>query len=598
MHFVHLANVIDLKKILKHLGFPIIEEFPFIVIYILLMGSDTLRNLHGRLLTFDPQVGYGNLFGRYAIYFSMAYILSCIIVFRRWTKPFIYGFFLLFFFLEKFLLVFFGFHISAKLLTLLYETTPNESSEFIKTFLFSWDFSLFVSIAVLLVCAILFLEKLYKRYKNKFFTERLCVYIGGCVFLLLLTSVFYGRTYVDLLNMHTTDEVCIWSGNKFCNPNDPFTNLLAACRSVSVSSNEMEREVIATENAGGKIVSDDSLNVVFVIGESFIKYHSSVYGYYLQTTPNMQKERDRGNLFVFNNVMSPYNYTSAAIRNMMSTNSLSDGEKWYDFPYFPAIFKNAGYKVFFWDNQKNVYDGTGASFALNTLLYQPVIQKLAYTKTNKKSFLYDAELIEDFKKNIVKQKLNKHNLFIFHLMGQHINAKERFPNNRKWNYFKISDIKAIQKYINDEKKQSIANYDNATRYNDFILKDLFDYFNNTNTVLVYLSDHGEEVYDYRDSQGRVGGRMCSDFVKYQYDIPMIIWCSDRFKRKNVDLLCNIPSCTNKPLCSDNICQVLFKLGFVSSKYYIEDRCILSDKYKAKIRKINGDLNYDTLRFNR
>ena len=100
MHFVHLANVIDLKKILKHLGFPIIEEFPFIVIYILLMGSDTLRNLHGRLLTFDPQVGYGNLFGRYAIYFSMAYILSCIIVFRRWTKPFIYGFFLLFFFLD------------------------------------------------------------------------------------------------------------------------------------------------------------------------------------------------------------------------------------------------------------------------------------------------------------------------------------------------------------------------------------------------------------------------------------------------------------------------------------------------------------------
>ena len=256
----------------------------------------------------------------------MAYILSCIIVFRRWTKPFIYGFFLLFFFLETFLLVFFGFHISAKLLTLLYETTPNESSEFIKTFLFSWDFSLFVSIAVLLVCAIIFLEKLYKRYKNKIFTERLCVYIGGCVFLLLLTSVFYGRTYVDLLNMHTTDEVCIWSGNKFCNPNDPFTNLLAACRSVSVSSNEMEREVIATENAGGKIVSDDSLNVVFVIGESFIKYHSSVYGYYLQTTPNMQKERDRGNLFVFNNVMSPYNYTSAAIRNMMSTNSLSDGE--------------------------------------------------------------------------------------------------------------------------------------------------------------------------------------------------------------------------------------------------------------------------------
>lgn len=46
----------------------------------------------------------------------------------------------------------------------------------------------------------------------------------------------------------------------------------------------------------------DSLNVILVIGESYNKYHSPLYGYYLNTTPVLCSQQQNGNLFVFKDV--------------------------------------------------------------------------------------------------------------------------------------------------------------------------------------------------------------------------------------------------------------------------------------------------------
>ena len=52
---------------------------------------------------------------------------------------------------------------------------------------------------------------------------------------------------------------------------------------------------------------------------------------------------------------------------------------------------------------------------------------------------------------------------------------------------------------------SIPHYRNAkknpniyTLYNDYVLKNIIDLFRDKNTVVLYFSDHGEEIYDYRD----------------------------------------------------------------------------------------------------
>ena len=71
-----------------------------------------------------------------------------------------------------------------------------------------------------------------------------------------------------------------------------------------------------------------TLDVVLIIGESYNKYHASVYGYNLNTTPVLCEQQQRGNLFVFTDAISPYNMTTLAVKNMLSTNSISRHQSW------------------------------------------------------------------------------------------------------------------------------------------------------------------------------------------------------------------------------------------------------------------------------
>jgi len=91
--------------------------------------------------------------------------------------------------------------------------------------------------------------------------------------------------------------------------------------------------------------------IICVIGESFIKRHSSLYGYPLKTNPNLEKEKDKGNLFVFKDVVTPYPSTNENMKIIYSTWSSYDTVAWSSQPLFPAIFKKAGFKVALLDFQ-------------------------------------------------------------------------------------------------------------------------------------------------------------------------------------------------------------------------------------------------------
>ena len=74
------------------------------------------------------------------------------------------------------------------------------------------------------------------------------------------------------------------------------------------------------------------------------------------------------------------------------------------------------------------------------------------------------------------------------------------------------------------------------------------------SVLVYLSDHGENVYDIGDCVGRLYD------VPYFYEIPFMIWCSDKYVKQHPDIVESIRKSVDKPLMSDNLCHLLMRLG--------------------------------------
>ena len=176
----------------------------------------------------------------------------------------------------------------------------------------------------------------------------------------------------------------------------------------------------------------DSLNVVMIImGESYIKSHSSLYGYELTTTPMLNAERDKGNLVVFTDIVTPFNATSQVEKNFFSLNDFSSGEMWYEKPIFPTVFKHAGFKVYFWDNQRNYATHELFTITVNSFIYNDTIASLSYDETSSVGLLYDYNLLTNFEQKS-KVRPGKYNLYIFHLLGQHVASRGPLSHEKRF----------------------------------------------------------------------------------------------------------------------------------------------------------------------
>ena len=177
-------------------------------------------------------------------------------------------------------------------------------------------------------------------------------------------------------------------------------------------------------------------------------------------------------------------------------------------------------------------------------------------------------------------------------MGQHLLAPDRYPHKKKFSLFSNS---VSSKFLNASEKGYICHYDNATLYNDYVLDRIIEIFKNTNSILVYFSDHGEEVYDYRHVCGRTHELKKNRYImKYQYEIPFIIWCSNKYKQQNNDIVGMIRKSVNRPYMTDNVSHLLFTIARIHTLYYNPACDILSPHYKCKSRIVQDHYNYDKI----
>ena len=114
-----------------------------------------------------------------------------------------------------------------------------------------------------------------------------------------------------------------------------------------------------------------------------------------------------------------------------------------------------------------------------------------------------------------------------------------------------------------------------------------------------MSDHGEEVYDYRNSKGRVNPQagLIKKAIQYQYEIPLVVWFSPKFMQSYPNVVKDVRKAKDKPYMSDNICQLVFHVSGVHTSWHRPERCPLCASYKPKPRMISVMSvwkNYDKL----
>ncbi|MFC3848334.1 phosphoethanolamine transferase, partial [Helicobacter baculiformis] len=245
---------------------------------------------------------------------------------------------------------------------------------------------------------------------------------------------------------------------------------------------------------------------------------------------------------------------------------------WYTQRNLGDIFKIAGYKTFWLDNQE-------ASPISNA--YTLIARRFDHHNYADVSMghSYDINLLDTFHAKVAT-KLASKNFILFHLIGSHVLYAERFP--KTFAKFTPADIPYQGLHVQDEKdKQIVADYVNSLYYTDHILSEIFKLFKDKDTIIIYLSDHAQDIFESASTYGH----KCSAFG---VEIPFVIYVSDLFKQKHPEKLKQLAQAVHKPFMSDDLIHTLLPLVGIHTKDNLESKDLLSAKFdRGRVRKICG-----------
>lgn len=459
----------------------------------------------------------------------------------------------------------YGFGISQKFFNLIYQTNALEIKEFLSDFLNRLiNISKNLCLFLIIFCMVLSLAlSKYLSYKIKIFIVSFTAITG------VIASIFIYANFPYLFRIQfITYRTYVYSKLSYSNYKE-FEESLKA-QNILPDADSIESRYLAN-------------TTVVVIGESASREHLSLYGYTLPTTPVLDSLKNH--LYIFQNAISCSTTTYKSLAHIMSflPDSVSETEI-SNFPLLIDTFKEAGYKTYWLSNQSK----TGLMSQHTYLITSHAdVSEYISTDDSDEFFLYrhDEKLLP-YIEDAAKDENNK--IIFVHLMGSHQEYKHRFPKESV--YFTSSDeLKYNNRdWLDDRKAQIIADYDNSIRYTDSILGKIIRLVENQTkpALFLYLSDHGEIVYDFEDNNGR------TDQV---VSVPFLIYPNKAYKVHNKDLISKLEKNSNTPFSTSNTIHTLLQLTGTSYSWYNEKLDILSDSFAIRNRYVDGKVwRFDNL----
>ena len=588
-------------------------------------------------LTLPEQKGshlYDNLFSELFLDIYLTCVLLSLMPsrMRRWVRGLFYVVLYTVAIIDVFCFWKFSSSLTPTMLLLVGETNSREAGDFFNTYL-STDviFSpigwllLLILFHILFVCRqwlYKFIPESYKRFLQNA-TEKLrlfaCRYrlrfVGGiAVLALFITGVINSyNNKVQMTRLMTADTIgtvehILTEKNRACFYL-PIYRLAFSVYSNHLASQQVNRCIAAAKTVKVDSCSYQSPNIVLIIGESYGKVHSQLYGYKYPTTPRQVKLERSGLLTRFSDVVSCWNLTSFVFKNVLSMHVVGQKGEWCDYALFPELFKKAGYKVTFLTNQflpqakEAIYDFSGGFFLNN-----PELSKFLFTTRNKSLHRFDEGLLADYdglvkSGDIVinnardrKSASKDPNLIIFHLIGQHVNYRTRVPNDRR--VFTAADYAESRPDLSERRRRVLADYDNACLYNDSIVASIIKRFENTNSIVIYMPDHGEECYE--PGRNFICRNHSADvdwpLAHYEFEVPFWIYCTHRYAVTHPEIFKAIKDAKDKRFMTDALPHMLVWLAGISAKDYRPEYNLLSPQYNERRPRILKHVaDYDKLR---
>lgn len=302
----------------------------------------------------------------------------------------------------------------------------------------------------------------------------------------------------------------------------------------------------------GTLRQTKPLLVVFVIGETARAANFGLNGYQRDTTPLLAQK----DIINFNNFSSCGTSTAVSLPCMFSALSrteYSNGSAKSQHGLLDFI-NTAGVDVLWRDNN------SGCKDTCNRVRYVPA-DELMPSQWCKDGNCFDEVLLD----NLSGQLTGRNQFIVLHQEGSHGPAyDQRYPDAMRI-YQPVCTTSRLQ----DCSKAEVINaYDNTIRYTDYFLSKVIDWLtgqqSNYNTVMVYVSDHGESL---GENNLYLHGMPYAIAPEYQKKVPFIFWASTSFYRDRAlkkECLANLNS---HIFSHDNIFHSLLGLLDIETKYY-------------------------------
>ena len=451
------------------------------------------------------------------------------------------------FIIELFLLKTFRTKINSSVMQILLETNKNEAFEFIETY-FGIKQCLIFIFAIFFI--IIFIKFSYKKIDifNRIFKYKILKIIFIIYPIIKIFGITSDLEIFDLERIYSSTKLSMQSIKNYQN----------------ITSNLNKNQVKILQN------NSQIKNIVFIIGESTARNHMSLYGYKQETNPLLKKIEKEGDLYKFIDVISPHSTTILSLEKALTFYNYESSKEWYTNNNIVDIMKKSGYKTYWFSNQEafGAFGNVGnVAATIGNRSDITIFNSLLDYADN-----YDEQIVDIGQKELEKTSNNK-NFIVYHILGAHNTYKNRYP-------------KSFDKF--ETKIHKIGEYDNAILYNDYVINKIISNFKDKEAIIIYMPDHGEEVYDFRDFVGHSNDNVS----RYMVEIPFLIYASGKFKEKYPEIVKRIEKSLNNPYMTDDLIHTILDIADIKTPEFDETRSIINEKFNAERKRIYTGKDYD------
>ncbi|WP_452224756.1 sulfatase-like hydrolase/transferase [Lacinutrix chionoecetis] len=446
----------------------------------------------------------------------------------------------------------YGVKLSASALFVIFETNATEASDFVTNYFNIKIIGLLLLFTVVLIISVFYSRK--TQISNFTISKSLKYLCIGTIFI----SAF-----------------CIYY--KLSRENLVLNSLISYQDYKTAKANLKETLAKEDTNALQRVTTlNEQQTYVVVIGESISNWHMQLYGYERETNPKLTEIKNE--LLIFDSVITPNVHTIVALDKILTLSDYNNPNK-KENASIVQLANKAGFETFWISNQKPV----GLHESIPTLIGSAAKHKNFIATDHSGYDIYDEKLLPYLQKAL-NNKANKKMIFL-HLIGNHSRYLRRYPKA----YQVFNTEREASPFKHKRAITLINEYDNATLYNDFVLREIIEEVRrkDENSYVLYLSDHGDDVFDTFDFVGHNEYHATPPM----YEVPFIVWFSKDYKLKNPELI-KSDSLVRRPYVLDDFIHSFSEISNISFDEFNAEKSIFSSYFKKKPRLIKQGEDYD------